>query len=92
MDDPEFESQPKIFLPSNTSRHDLGPTKSSIQLVPALCPGAKRPERDVNHSPPSTVFVYGAIAPPPSPVGQVLYIHEVSRSHSRTLGRTPLDE
>jgi len=39
-------------------------------------------------------FKFGATAPPPPPVGQVLFIHEVSRSHTQRrtrVDRTPLD-
>ena len=40
-----------------TFRPALGPTQPSIQWVSGFFPGVKRPGREVNHSPPSSVEV-----------------------------------
>jgi hypothetical protein len=47
-----------IFLFTTTSRTALGPTQPLIQRVPTvLSLGIKRPGREADHSPPSTVEV-----------------------------------
>jgi hypothetical protein len=47
-----------IFLFTTTSGPALGPTQSPIQWVPgALSLGVKLPEREVDHSPPSSAEV-----------------------------------
>jgi hypothetical protein len=56
-----------MFLFGTTSRPTLGPTQPPIQWVPgALSPGIKRPDREADHSDPSSAEVknawsYGAI-------------------------------
>jgi len=35
----------------------VGPTQPATQWVPGLFPGAKRPGRDVDHTPPSSAEV-----------------------------------
>jgi hypothetical protein len=48
----------EIFLFTTAFRMALGPTQPPIQWVPdALSLGLKQPEREVNHSPPSTAEV-----------------------------------
>jgi hypothetical protein len=60
---------------STSSRPALGPTQSPIQWVPgALSPGVKRPGREADHSPPTSVGVKK---------NDDLYIH----SHIRLQGR-----
>jgi hypothetical protein len=57
-----------IFLFSTAYRPALGPTHPPIQWVPGLrSPGVKRPDREADHSPPSSAEVNngGAIPPPP---------------------------
>jgi hypothetical protein len=50
-----------IFLVSNMSRTDLGPTQPPIQWVPgALSLGVKRPGHEAHHSSPSTTEVNNA--------------------------------
>ena len=43
----------EMFVFSGTFSPALGPTKPSLQWVPGLSVGVKRPEREVHHSPPS---------------------------------------
>jgi hypothetical protein len=53
-----------IFLFTTESRTALGPTQPPIQWVPgALFPGVNRPEREADHSPPSSaeLSIRGAI-------------------------------
>jgi hypothetical protein len=48
----------KIFLSSTSSRTVLGPTQPPIQGVPgAPSPGVKWPEREADHSPPTSAEV-----------------------------------
>jgi hypothetical protein len=59
-----FDSRrgPEIFLFTTASRSALGPTQPPIQWVPgALSLGVKRPEREANHSPPSSAEVKGCV-------------------------------
>jgi hypothetical protein len=47
-----------VFLFTTVSRPALGPTQPPIQWVPgALSLGVKRPEREADHSPPSSAEV-----------------------------------
>jgi hypothetical protein len=58
----------KRFLPSPVSRLALGPTRPHIQWVQGpLSPGAKRPGREANRSPPSSAEVKNGGAIPPLP-------------------------
>jgi hypothetical protein len=62
LDDPGFESWQKrnIFLFCKTSVLALGPTQPPTQWVPVLFPvggGVKLPERDVDHSLPTSAVV-----------------------------------
>jgi hypothetical protein len=55
----------EMFLPSKLSRPALGPTHPPIQLTPAeLSQGVKLPEREADHSPPSSTK-FGAVPPHP---------------------------
>jgi hypothetical protein len=57
-----------IFLFTTASRTALGPTKPPIQWVPgALSLGVKRPGREADHSPPSSVEVTMSGATPSLP-------------------------
>jgi hypothetical protein len=48
----------KNFLFPSSSRAVLGPTQPPIQWVPgAISPGVKWPEREANHSPPTSAEV-----------------------------------
>jgi hypothetical protein len=59
---PGFDSQRgKIFLFCIASRPTLGPTQPSIQWLP----GVKRPGREADHTPPSSVEVKNGGAIPP---------------------------
>jgi hypothetical protein len=47
-----------IFLFSTSSRADLGLIQSPIEWIPgALSPGVKRPEREADHSPPTSADI-----------------------------------
>jgi hypothetical protein len=64
-----------IFPFAAMSRLALGPTQPPIQWIPkALFPGIKRPDRQADHSPPSSVEVKNArsFALPIRPNGVVL--------------------
>jgi hypothetical protein len=59
-----FDSQQGQFF--TASRQALGSTQSLLQWVPeALSPAVKRPGREADHSPPSSVEVYNAGAMSP---------------------------
>jgi hypothetical protein len=48
----------EILLLFTSSRADLGPIQNPIEWVPgALPPGVKRPEREANHSPPTSAKI-----------------------------------
>jgi hypothetical protein len=51
-------SRVKYYLFSTSPRSVLGPTQPSIQWTPeAFSPGVKRPGREANHSPPTSIEV-----------------------------------
>jgi hypothetical protein len=53
-----FPAGVRIFSSSYRQDEPWGPTKPAIQWVPeAIFPGIKRPGREVNQSPPSSVEV-----------------------------------
>jgi hypothetical protein len=57
LDDRGFESREElgIFLFTTVSRPTQGPTQPPIQWVPGILSlGVKRPEREADHSPPSS--------------------------------------
>jgi hypothetical protein len=50
-----------FFLFATASRPALGPADSPVQWVPGLfSPGVRRPEREADHSPPSSAEVRNA--------------------------------
>ena len=53
LDGPGIESRWGGDFP-HSSRLAMGPTQPPIQWVPGLSPGVKRPERGVDHPPPSS--------------------------------------
>jgi hypothetical protein len=66
-----------FFLFATASESAMGPTQRPIQWVPrVLSLGLKRPEREAEHSPPSSadVKVRGAILPLPQYVFMVWYL------------------
>jgi hypothetical protein len=66
-----------IFLFSTVSRTALGSTQPPIQWVPgALSLGVKRPRREADHSPPSSVDVKECVE---------LYLHSPIRLHGVVL-------
>jgi hypothetical protein len=67
---PGFDSrqQKEIFLVSTLSRPALGPIQPLTQCISGvLSPGIKRPEREADHSPPSSAAVKNCGAIPPLP-------------------------
>jgi hypothetical protein len=59
LNDRWFESRQGlgIFLFSTASRPDLGPTQPPIQWVPGALSLVNRPQRETDHSPPSSAEV-----------------------------------
>jgi hypothetical protein len=63
-------SRGKIFLFSTASRPAMGPTQPPIKWVLGDFLGVKRPQREANHSPPTSAEVkYGGTIPPLPPGG-----------------------
>jgi hypothetical protein len=66
LGDRRFETRQElgIFLFTTASRPALWPTQPPIQWEPgALSVGVKRPERETDHSPPSSVEVKECVEP-----------------------------
>jgi hypothetical protein len=63
-----FPARERKFLFFTVFRPVLGPTQPPIQWVPgALSPGAKRPGREPDHSPPTSAEINNGGAIPPLP-------------------------
>jgi hypothetical protein len=79
LDYREFDSRRGmgIYLFTTASSPALGPTQPPIQWVTGdLSPAVKRPEREADHSPPSSAEVKGCLA---------LYLHSPIRLHGVVL-------
>ena len=76
QDGPGIESRWGRDFP-HPSRPALGPTQPPIQLVPSLFPDVKRPERGVDHPPPTSAKVKERVE---------LYFHSRSRPSCPVLG------
>jgi hypothetical protein len=58
-----------IFLFCSASRSALGPTQSPIQRITGpVSPGETHPEREADHSPPSSAEIKNGGAIPPLPI------------------------